>query len=212
MILVLRIGSNRTWLFIHCKFGLSLIWLRNCEIVHLLVSEVNLHVFMWWYQSLLMLHIGQILYILMEKLVVNHVRSTVHASWHTLTVEKGQLMIPLLQLRNFILIGLMLTVQRTQLTCCVVCNFWNLVWNLIYLRIFEILRLFITFTFWFNVGQFSTFPRPRRFRCFLGFLTSLLSIWWILKTNLDDTISKSRLRFSTIRTKVGDSKISFTLS
>ena len=190
MILMLRIGSNRAWLFILCKFTLHLIRLWNCEIVHLLVSKINLHVLMCRHQSLLMLHIGQILDIWMEKLVIVHqMRSLVHAGWQTLTVEKGQLMISLLNLRNFILIGLMLTVKRTQFTCCVVCDFWNLVRNLIYLRIFQILRLFIVFTFRFNCGLFSTFPRPGGFRCLLRFLTNLKSKWWILKTNLDDTIS-----------------------
>ena len=200
--------SNWTWLLILCKFTLYLIWLSICEIVHLLLSQINLHALMCWNQSLLMLHIGQILDICIEEVVIiNHMWRTVHASWQTLTVEKSQLVISLLNLRNFILIGLMLTVKWAQFTCCVVGHFWNLVWNLIILRIFQILRAFR-----FCGGSFSTFPRSRRFRCFLRFFTSQLSMWWILKTNLDDTVCKWHLRSTTIRAKISDGKISFTLS
>lgn len=206
----LLVYSDWTWMFCHCKFALTWIWLRHNEIGHLLVSEVNLHILIRVNQSLLMLHIWQILDIRAKELmIINKMSIVVHASWQTLTMIESKLMVPLLNRWVFILICLVLTVKWTQFTCCVVCDFGDLVWNLIYLRIFEILRLFIIFTSWFSGSYFSTFPRPIRFRCFLRLLIGLLNR--ILKANLYDTLSR-HFSISTTLAKIGDGKISFTLN
>lgn len=60
----LLICSNRTRMFSHCKFTLT--WIRMMHIVHL----INLHILIRINQSLLMLHISQILDIRIEELVI----------------------------------------------------------------------------------------------------------------------------------------------
>ena len=124
----LLIYSNWTWMFSLCKFTLTWILLRHNEIVHLLVSEINLHILICINQSLLMLHICQILDIRIEELmVINDMRIIMHASWQTLTVIESELMIPLWHWWVFFFICQVLTVKWAQFTCCIVCDFRNLV-------------------------------------------------------------------------------------
>ena len=110
----LLICSDWTWMLCLCKFTLSWILLRHNEIGHLLVSEINLHILIRVNQSLLMLHIWQILEIRAEKLMVlNEMSIIMHTSWQTLTMKECKLMVSLLNWWIFILICLVLTVKRT---------------------------------------------------------------------------------------------------
>ena len=103
--------------------------LRNNEIVHLLRINVNLHLFMVRNHCLLR-QIRQVLCLRVEELlVIIEVWIVVHGWRKTMAVEECKLMIFELNLRwNLIWIfTTMLTVKWTQLSCCVVGNFANLV-------------------------------------------------------------------------------------
>ena len=145
------------WRWMLCKLlniiMSAMIMMRNHEIVNMAIMHVNLHGFLCRRDySVMIVHVAYLVMVrLIEVGVVDQVAIVMQLGWKALTVEKSELMILNLNfwwpLRSILIVlTVVLTVKRAQLTRCIVRDLTDLVTNLVVLVRFRVLRVFDAFS------------------------------------------------------------------